>query len=164
MTRGRSPAAALIAAIVGLPRTAPNVPVTVDFSPENGNERWIRNFNGRSFSTVQSAGTGKEQYLLVERFGPATFALALVVDGGQLFLVPRRWSFLGIPMPRFLLATGQSSETEREGQFCFDVTISMPFIGLIVAYKGSLRPTAPTKHPGFELLIGRAPEMTRERP
>lgn len=145
VTRGRSPAAALIAAIVGLPRTASNVPVTVDFSPENGSERWIRNFNGRSFSTVQSAGTGKDQYLLVERFGPATFALALVVDGGRLFLVPRRWSFLGIPMPRFLLPTGQSSETEREGQFCFDVKISMPFIGLIVAYQGSLQPTALTE-------------------
>jgi hypothetical protein len=143
--RGRGPVAALIAALVGFPKVASQVPVTVTFSPENGAERWVRNFGGKSFTSVQSAGKGKDEYLLIERFGPAAFALALVVEGGQLFLVPRRWAFMGIPMPRFLLPTGQSCETERDGHFCFDVEISMPFIGLIVAYKGSLRPIAPTE-------------------
>ena len=44
-------------------------------------------------------------------------------------------------MPRFLLPTGLSYETERDGQFCFDVTISLPLIGLIIAYKESLHPS-----------------------
>ena len=76
----------------------------------------------------------------MERFGPAVFALALVGDGNRLFLVPRAWSLMGIPMPRFLLPTGTAFETERNGKFCFDVEISLPIVGLVVAYKGMLQP------------------------
>jgi len=138
--RGRSPVAALVAALVGFPKAAPSVPVTVSFSPEDGAERWVRTFDGTSFSSVQSLGSGKDQHLVVERFGAASFALALVVEGDRLTLVPRRWSLLGIPMPHFLLPTGLSFETERDGRFCFDVEISVPFVGLIVAYRGTLSP------------------------
>ncbi|WP_188611886.1 SDR family oxidoreductase [Chelatococcus reniformis] len=141
--RGRGPLAALVAALVGFPEAASHMPVTVTFSPENGGERWVRNFGGKSFSSVQSAGQGQDAYLLVERFGRAAFALALVVEDGQLFLVPRRGTILGIPLPRFLLPTGRSCEAERDGEFCFDVEIAMPLVGLIVAYKGSLRPVEP---------------------
>jgi hypothetical protein len=141
--RGRGPMAALVAALVGFPRPAARVPVTVDFSPEGDAERWVRSFGSKRFSSVQSAGTGKNEHLLVERFGPASFALALVVEADQLILMPRRWSLLGIPMPGFLLPTGMSYETERNGQFCFDVGITMPLIGLIVAYQGTLSPDPP---------------------
>lgn len=75
---------------------------------------------------------------MVERFGVASFALALVLDGGKLSLIPRRWSLLGIPMPAFLLPRGASFEYEEAGRFHFDVEISAPVVGLIVAYKGSL--------------------------
>jgi hypothetical protein len=140
--RGRGPAAMLIAALVGFPKAAAAVPVTVSFSPENGAERWVRDFGGKTSTSIQSAGTGRDEHLLVERFGPATFALALVVEDGRLFLVPRRWSLLGIPMPRFLLPTGRSFEMEQDGQFRFEVEIAVPFIGLIVGYSGSLQPVA----------------------
>lgn len=80
---------------------------------------------------------------MVERFGIASFAMALVVEDDSLFFIPRRWSLLGISMPRFLLPSGKSFETEENGQFCFDVEISMPMIGLIVGYKGKLDPSAP---------------------
>jgi hypothetical protein len=136
--RGKGPAAALVAALVGFPRAAAKVPVTVTFSPEGGGERWVRNFGGKRFASVQSAGTGKNAHLLVERFGPATFALALVAENGRLALIPRRWSLFGIPMPKVFLPTGASFETERDGQFCFDVEISLPLIGPIVAYRGAL--------------------------
>ncbi|MEQ1943049.1 DUF4166 domain-containing protein [Mesorhizobium sp. VNQ89] len=138
--RGRGPLAALAAAFVGFPKAAARVPVTVAFTPENDAERWTRTFDGKSFSSLQWAGTGRNEHLLMERFGIATFALALVVQEGRLFLVPRRWSVLGIPMPRFLLPGGSTFEAEEDGQFCFNVEISMPLIGLIVAYKGRLEP------------------------
>lgn len=139
--RGHGLVAAFAAALVGFPKAAPRVPVTVTFSHENGSERWIRNFDGKRFSSIQSAGNGRDQHLLVERFGVASFSLALVVDGDRLTLIPRHWSLLGIPMPAFLLPKGSSFETERDGQFCFDVEISIPLIGLIVAYRGTLSPT-----------------------
>jgi hypothetical protein len=136
--RGPGLFAALVAAVVGFPKAGSKVPVTVSFSSENGAERWTRSFGGKLFSSVQSPGTGKDEYLLVERFGIASFALALVIEEKSLFLVPRRWSLFRLPMPRFLLPSAQSFETERDGKFCFDVEIAMPMIGLIVAYKGRL--------------------------
>ena len=138
MRRGRNPVAALVAALVGFPEASSRVPVAVTFSSENGAERWTRSFGGKSFSSLQAAGTGSDEHLLVERFGVASFALALVVENGRLSLIPRRWSLLGVPMPRFLLPTGLSFETEQEGQFCFDVEIGIPLVGLIVAYRGTL--------------------------
>jgi saccharopine dehydrogenase-like NADP-dependent oxidoreductase len=137
--RGRGPAAAILAALFRFPRTASNVPITVTFSPEGNVERWVRNFNGKPFSSVQSVGTGRDEHLVVEQFGPAKFALALVAESGRLALIPRRWSIFGVPMPTFLLPTGSSFETEQEGQFCFDVDILMPLVGRIVAYRGTLR-------------------------
>jgi hypothetical protein len=122
----------------GFPKATIRVPVTVTFAPEGTGERWTRNFGGKIFTSLQSCGTGKDQYLLVERFGIAKFALALVVESSRLLLIPRRWSLMGIPMPGFLLPTGATFETEENGQFCFDVEISAPFAGLIVAYKGAL--------------------------
>ncbi len=139
--RGSGITGRIIAALIGFPRAAPEVPVTVTFTPDaSGAERWTRSFAGKSFSSVQSFGTGRNQYLLVERFGVAAVALALVAEGHRLFLIPRRWSLLGIPMPAFLLPGGSSFETEQQGKFAFDVEISAPFVGLIVAYKGTLEP------------------------
>lgn len=128
------------AAVMSFPKAAPHVPVTVTFTPEQNGERWTRDFGGKRFASLQSRGTGRTDYLLVERFGPLSFAMALVVERDRLHLVPRSWSAFGIAMPRWLLPHGTSFETEADGQFCFDVEIAAPFIGLIVGYRGSLAP------------------------
>lgn len=138
--RGSGIMARIVAAVFGFPKATSQASVAVTLSPEDGAERWTRNFDGKVFSSVQSCGTGKNEYLLMERFGVVSFALAIVVKDGRLCLVPRRWSLLGMPMPRFLLPDGLSFETEEGGEFCFDVEISAPLVGLIVAYKGTLRP------------------------
>lgn len=138
--RGSGIMARIVAVVFGFPKAASQASVTVTLSPEDGAERWTRNFDGKVFSSVQSCGTGKNEYLLMERFGVVSFALAIVVKDGRLCLVPRRWSLLGMPMPGFLLPDGLSFETEEDGEFWFDVEISAPLVGLIVAYKGTLRP------------------------
>lgn len=138
--RGRGPIVALIAALMKFPEPADAVPVTVTFASEHGGERWVRHFGGRRFSSLQTPGTGLNARLLMERFGPISVGLALVVDRDRLHLIPRRWSFLGVPLPKALLPAGTSFETERDGEFAFDVEIAVPLIGLIVAYRGKLRP------------------------
>ncbi|QWT21486.1 DUF4166 domain-containing protein [Bacillus sp. NP157] len=133
--------ARIVRALVGFPKAGSHVPVTVTFTPEaDGAERWTRSFGFRDFSSLQALGRGRGAHLLTERFGVASFALALVVDNGRLALVPRRWSVLGIPMPRFLLPRGVSHEYEADGRFHFDVEISAPLVGLIVHYQGELQP------------------------
>lgn len=140
--RGSGILARLVATLVGFPKAGTDVPLTVSFTPDSDAERWTRRFGDVCFTSTQSPGSGRDQHLLVERFGPISVALALVLDGERLLLIPRRWSLLGIPMPRFLLPTGTSFETERDGRFCFDVTVSVPLVGLVVAYSGSLQPSA----------------------
>lgn len=136
--RGSGLLAGIVAAVLGFPRSSPKVAISVDFVPVNRGERWTRDFDGRRFSSLQRIGTGRDERLLVEEFGPLRIAIALVLDGARLRLIPRRWSFLGIPLPRVLLPRGTSFEGEHEGRFCFDVEISTPLIGRVVAYRGSL--------------------------
>nr|WP_325250053.1 DUF4166 domain-containing protein [Amylibacter sp.] len=138
--RGRNWIAKAIAALIGFPKACAEIPVTVTLSPQAGGELWVRDFGGKVFSSTQHKGSGKNDYLLVETFGIIAVALALVIDENRLFLIPRRWSCLGIPLPRALLPKGQSFETTRNGHFCFDVDIAAPLIGRIVAYRGELRP------------------------
>jgi len=138
--RGRGAIARLVGALIGFPAAGEAVPVRVTLTPEGGGERWARDFAGTAFSSVLRPGTGRNEYLLLERFGMIEIALALVVDDGRLYLVPRKWSCLGIRLPVALLPVGTSFECEREGRFAFDVEIRAPLIGLIVAYRGTLEP------------------------
>lgn len=141
--RGSGLLARLIAAAYGFPGGGSEVPVSVDFVPEADTERWTRTFGGKRFSSTQARGTGKDQYLLVERFGPISVALALVLERDRLHVIPRGWRLLGMPLPSFLLPTGSTFEGETQGRFSFDVDISFPLVGRIVAYRGVLDPVTP---------------------
>lgn len=138
--RGTGMVARAICLLIGFPSTAENVPISVSFASEAEGERWKRDFGGKVFSSIQKRGTGKHDFLLVERFGPISVAIALVVQKDRLYLVPRSWSCLGMPLPKWLMPTGESYETQKNEQFCFDVKISAPFVGLIVSYQGTLAP------------------------
>lgn len=139
--RGKGMIAKLICAAIGFPQAASNVPVEVVLEPKANGERWIRNFGGKVFSSLQQRGTKKNEYLLVESFGIFDIGVALVVEKDRLYFVPRRWTCFGIPLPKALLPAGRSYETEKEGQFCFNIEITAPLIGLIVAYEGRIDPS-----------------------
>src|SRR3546814_153781 len=78
--RGTGLLARIAAAMMRFPKAAERVPLTVAFDPENGGEHWTRDFGGTRFSSHQSRGTGRNEHLLVERFGVLSFAMALVVE------------------------------------------------------------------------------------
>lgn len=138
--RGKGLLANAIASIIGFPKAGKDIPVRVTLTPQNQQELWARDFGGKRFASMQWAGTGRNEHLLIERFGPIHVALTLVVTGDKMFLIPRRWSCFGLPLPRFLLPRGQTFETTAGDRFCFNVTIAAPIVGLIVSYTGTLRP------------------------
>jgi hypothetical protein len=138
--RGNGPLARLAAWIVGFPAAGKDIPVKVSFSARGGREYWRRTFAGRSFASTQEEGRGGLDRLLCERFGPFNFGMALVWENGRLQLVQRRWTFLGIPMPRALAPRGNTYEFAENGRFHFHVEINHPLTGLIVAYRGWLIP------------------------
>lgn len=140
ITRGRGLLARLVARAFGFPDKGTNIPVTVSFAPEGRGERWTRDFGGHRMSSLQWAGAGRNEHLLLERFGPVTVALALVIEGDRLSFVPRRWWAFGVPMPKALMPHGESFETVEAGRFRFDVDIRVPLIGRIVRYRGALEP------------------------
>ncbi len=137
--RGTGVLARIAAALIGFPKAGTNVPVTVTFTRSGGAETWRRDFAGKIFSSTQREGRGRSAGLVAERFGPFTFAMALVIDDEKLRLITRRWSLLGIPLPQALAPTGDSYEhVGPDGRFHFHVEIGFPWTGPIVHYRGWL--------------------------
>lgn len=131
--------ARLIGAIVRFP-PAGHYPLHVHFKEEGGTEKWTRDFGGHLFSSVLSQDGPDGSGHIAERFGPMRFVFALPSDGDGLQMTFKRWTFLGIPMPRVLAPRTEASEWQDEqGRFRFDVKIRFPVIGQIVHYTGWLR-------------------------
>src|SRR5262249_17841928 len=74
--RGKGLLSRLVALIVGLPPAGADVPVKVNFQLDDGREHWQRDFAGRTFTSTQEEGQGRNVRLLCERFGPINFAMA----------------------------------------------------------------------------------------
>jgi hypothetical protein len=127
-----------IAAAFSFPPAGDDIPVMVDFRRDGDREMWQRQFGEQTFSSIQEEGRGRFDRLLCERFGPCSFALALVVRDARLCLVIRRWSLFGVPMPLLLAPACEAYECEEEGRFRFFVELRHRFLGLIVRYRGWL--------------------------
>ena len=136
--RGDGLIAKIIGLIAGFPDEGTDVPVTVRISPEGAHEIWTRDFDGHTFSSEMSAGGGRLAALMCERFGPCKFGMALVTEGDILRYVFRRWTFLGMPMPKWLMPNGKTYESSVDGKFAFHVEITLPLIGHVVTYEGYL--------------------------
>jgi len=74
--RGGGLLSRLLGNVFGFPAAGEAVPVSVEFTAEAGGERWTRTFAGRRFSSLQTQGQGRNEALLVERFGAVSVALA----------------------------------------------------------------------------------------
>ena len=149
ITRGRGVLPRLLAWIMRFPAAGENVSVAVTFERHGDYDTWTRDFAGQVFASTFSAGSGRFEHLLCERFGPFVFGMALVPDAERFKLVMRRWSFLGLPLPHRLIPSGDSYEYAKDNRFCFDVEIRLPLAGFVIRYRGSLRA-------GRALLSGRA--------
>ncbi|MDE0680884.1 MAG: DUF4166 domain-containing protein [Gammaproteobacteria bacterium] len=147
ITRGRGVLARILARIMRFPAAGENVPVSVTFGRHGHYDKWTRDFGGQVFASTFSAGSGRFEHLLCERFGPLTFGMALVPDAGRLNLVMRRWSFLGLPLPRSLMPGGDSYEYAKDDRFCFNVEIRLPLAGFVIRYCGFLAPLGPSHDP-----------------
>jgi hypothetical protein len=106
--------------------------VSVTFRVHEGSEHWRRTLGHSTFASVQTEGRGRLERLLCERFGFLSVGLALLVEDERLRLAVRRWSFLGVPLPRAFAPRGDAYESVEGGRFNFHVEICHPLLGLIV--------------------------------
>ncbi len=133
-------AAAAIGALFRLPEAGRNVAVRVVIETRNDRELWTRDFAGRRFSSVMSAGRGGAGHLR-ERFGPFSFDLAVDTDPGGLAIRVTAWSLGPLRLPaRFRPATDAREFVDEEGRFCFDVSLYADGFGRFVRYRGWLVP------------------------
>lgn len=143
VTRGKGILAALVAALFRFPKAGFAQPVEVTFTTDAlGRETWTRRFGSRVMRSTQEIGKGRDAALIVERFGPFRFGLALDWDGTRLQIIPRRWGIGPLPLPRWLTPRGPAWEEVRDGRFHFHVEIILPLIGPVVRYEGWLEPVS----------------------
>lgn len=142
--RGGNPLAQLAGAMMSFPRAGSH-DVSVTFHSDSMRETWRRRFGRHEFSSAQYEGEGRAERLLCERFGALEFALALVIDGDRMRLVTRRWRAFGVPLPLWVAPRTDAYEAEEDGSFRFHVEISHPLAGLIVRYRGLLKPETNTR-------------------
>ena len=139
IARTPGPLHTLVAWMFGFPAHGRDVPVEVTFTSDaTQRETWNRRFGRRKMRSTQEAGRGAWENLLVERFGPFSFALAVTVEDGALRLTSRGWRFLGIPLPHRLVPGGPAWECAEGSLFRFHVEICVPLLGRVVCYDGWL--------------------------
>lgn len=136
--RGSSLLARFVGVVIGFPRAQVDGPVEVVFERQGPAERWTRSFGDQSFASRQFAGQGRAAHLVVEAFGPLACGMAPVLEAGRLRLIPRRWSLFNLALPAWLFPRIEAWEAQTDGRFAFNVAISHPLTGPIVAYRGWL--------------------------
>ncbi|WP_457586492.1 DUF4166 domain-containing protein [Ensifer canadensis] len=138
--RGRWPLARLAAFLAGFPTAAQGVPVEIRFACTDGREVWTRRFGDKVLRSSQQKAEDRKERLLAENFGPFRILCSLAPEENRLHLKVRGWSVLGLPLPLFLAPGGRTYEEDRDGLFHFNVEVESPLTGLIVRYRGWLKP------------------------
>ena len=141
--RGRGFPTRLVAGLFGFPPATPAIAVSVTKEKTRNGEKWTRRFGAKSFVSHLSRRQHDGPGVLRERFGPFSFVLQLAAKNGRVAWPVERWRFLGIAMPRTLMPKSQTfEEVGKDGRFRFDVSISLPWVGLVIRYRGWLEPVS----------------------
>lgn len=141
VTRGSNPLSHIVAALFGLPKASPDIPVKVVLTKDGHKEIWERFFDGKRMVSTQEAGRGKQSRLVIERFGPIAIHIAIIVEDGKQILKTTGWSIFGLPLPKFLTPGGEVFEHEKDNRFNFHVDLVAPIFGRLVKYEGWLEET-----------------------
>jgi hypothetical protein len=135
--RGRGLVARLAGWVMRFPPASERVEVRLHVGVEQGREVWTRWFAGRPMITRQ----WRDGTCLVEAAGPSRTWFELESEPEGMRFVQRRCTILGVPIPSKLaphvhcrVCSGDDEGWEVE------VRITLPVVGLLVAYAGRLIP------------------------
>lgn len=111
-------------------------PIDVEIVAVPGAERWTRRVAGHAMPSRLWARDG----LLCERLGLVTFGFRLHVEDDAIVWRVARVRVFGLPLPaRWFQGVG-ARESQRDDRYHFDVAATLPVAGLLVRYRGWLRP------------------------
>jgi len=131
---GKSWIGRLAMRLLRMPRPGRDLPLEVRFFPECGGERWERHFPGTTFRTVLRPGEGRHRGLFRERMGAVVGTVRLRADAAGLDYEVLETRLLGIRIP----LRSSARETAENGVFAFSVELSLPGLGRLIRYAGTL--------------------------
>ncbi|MCW7538169.1 DUF4166 domain-containing protein [Aquabacterium sp. A7-Y] len=123
-----------LARCLGAPRRPASGPIRFLLEAGPSAEVWTRHFPGRTMSSRLRLQDGA----LVERLGAAELRFGLVERDGRLEMELQRMRFFGLPCPRWLRPRVRAIETGDARRLHFDVSASVPGLGLVASYQGYL--------------------------
>jgi len=132
ITRGPGLLRALLCRLGRLPASGENVPMRLRVTPEEGRERWVRQFGEQVLESVQWEKDG----LLHERLGPVRLAFKLHVEPPALRLELKKAWGLGIRLPLWLAPGGSGIEVGQDDGVAILVRATAPILGQLVQYEG----------------------------
>ena len=124
-----------LARLLGLPLKATDgaIRFQLDAGPER--ETWTRHFpSGPMTSTLT-----RRRQCIVEHLGAARLTFRLMPTSGRLSMQLTRLHFFGVPCPRRMLPTIRAEECGEGDLVHFDVSATLPWLGLVSGYCGTLR-------------------------
>lgn len=140
---GKSMLARLILRFMKLPHAGTDVPVTVAIERCIGrdgeqSENWTRSFDRQTFSSIMKHNKNGD---FTENFGLLSFSINLHAERKSIKLPISRWHLGRLPLPLKMAPQLEAMEFEdTQGRFNFDVQIRLPIAGMLVHYKGWLKP------------------------
>jgi Domain of unknown function (DUF4166) len=126
----------LIRKIARLPSAGNNIPLTVKINRHGNSEVWRRQFANQTMTSQLWC----DGILLRERLGPATLHFQLRVLDQTVQWRLSKISVFGIALPVSLCKGVRAEESVRHGHYYFDVQAKLPWIGMLVCYRGVLLP------------------------
>jgi len=111
----------------------------VNISHHEDGLHWDRLFNNAKEmkSTFTPVGNIKNGYWL-EATGPLQIKLTVEIKGGGWSWKNLSYSFLGIPLPRWLFPQTQAYKVIENGKYRFHVAFAIPVLGELLSYSGLL--------------------------
>jgi hypothetical protein len=104
----------------------------LDAQPES--ETWTRHFPSQRMRSRLVLVDRQ----VVERLGPARMTFDLRESGGRLEMRLRRFHFLGVPCPAWLMPRVVAEETGDGERLQFNVQAALPLAGVVAGYRGHL--------------------------
>jgi hypothetical protein len=114
--------------------------LAVSISHDNDGLHWWRCFDDQTLvkSLFKPVGHIEEGYW-IETTGPLSMKLTVDINNGGWFWRCLKVSFLGFPIPRWLIPHTNAYKIIEGGKYRFHVEFSLPIIGSLVSYQGLLR-------------------------
>lgn len=125
--------------LLRLPRAGKDLPTSVVFRQNGDGEIWQRSFGEDGFSS-HLAACSRRPGCILERKDGVSAVIRLEVAADHLRWQVESFRLFGFPLPRFLAPAIEAVERDISGRYHFEMTITLPGLGLFIAYKGWLEP------------------------